>query len=192
MLQKQELRNQAIAARRALTNCGVRNQVIAERLESHKAFQSARTLLTYVSLAEEVDTHPIIEHALHSGRAVAVPRVAENHRLDWVRIDSINALTPGAFAVLEPTGTAELLSTFQEPVVLVPGVAFDRAGHRLGWGQGYFDRFLTEFSGTSIGLAFDCQLYDGLPFEAHDRPVDYVITETDTIDSATATGHRFP
>ncbi len=183
MTPKQHLRNQAIAARRAQTNREARSQAIAERLESHQAYQNAETLLTYVSLAEEVDTHPIIERALRAGRVVAAPRVAENHHLDWVRIDGFDALEPGAFGVLEPSGTAPSLTTFQEAVVLVPGVAFDRAGHRLGWGKGYFDRFLACFTGTSIGLAFDCQLYDALPFEPHDRPVDYVITETDTIST---------
>ena len=181
MTPKQELRNHAIAARHALTDRGPRSQAIAARLEAQKNYQDAPTLFTYVSLAEEVDTHGIIERALRAGRAVAVPRVEGDHRLVWVRVDSIDDLAPGAFGVLEPSGTALSLTASQETVVLVPGTAFDRDGHRLGWGKGYFDRFLHEFAGTAIGLAFDCQLCDSIPIEPHDCPVDYVITESETI-----------
>ncbi len=178
------LRREAIATRRALTGLAERNRAIADRLESSPAYQRADMVLGYVSKPEEVNTHGIITRALASGRSVLVPRVRNDKDLDWVRIESVDALRAGAFGILEPIGSAATDELSSMSVALVPGVAFDRAGYRLGWGKGFFDRFLARFPGTAIGLAFDCQFYETLPREPHDRAVDYVITETETIAAA--------
>ncbi len=178
---KRTLRREAIAARRFLTNRASRSRAIAERLEAHSVYECASTVFTYVSKPDETDTHVIIEQALRSGRDVLVPRAADNFHLEWVRIESADALQAGAFGVLEPVGPASTATTPNDAIALVPGLAFDRDGYRLGWGKGYFDRFLATFNGKAIGLAFDCQVYDALPRESHDRPVNYVITETETI-----------
>ncbi len=179
--QKRTLRQKAIATRIALTDRDSRSRAIADRLESEDLFRNASAILTYVSKPEEVNTRGIIERALASGRAVLTPRVGDNQALEWVRIEAVNALQTGSFGVMEPIGPATTLEISSDGVALIPGVAFDRAGFRLGWGKGFFDRFLATFAGASIGLAFDCQLYESLPREPHDRAVDYVITETEII-----------
>lgn len=178
------LRRDAIAARRELADRGIRNRAIAQRLSELPAFQSASTLLAYVSKPEEADTRDVIEHALQRNVTVYVPRVLNGGQLEWVCIQSIETLIQGEFGVMEPAADADAAPPPPRAVALVPGVAFDRKGNRLGWGQGYFDRFLAEFDGVAIGLAYDCQIYEELPHEPHDRPVSMVVTESETITTA--------
>jgi 5-formyltetrahydrofolate cyclo-ligase len=178
------LRRDAIAARRELADRGIRNRAIAQRLSELPAFKSANALLAYVSKPEEADTRDIIEQALERNAAVYVPRALNDGQLEWVSVQSLDELVPGDFGVMEPAADAEPASPPSEAVALIPGVAFDRNGNRLGWGQGYFDRFLAAFEGVAVGLAYDCQIYEELPHEPHDRPVAIVVTESETITTA--------
>lgn len=181
MVEKAEFRREAVTSRIGLPDRDSRNREIAVRLESHDIYRKSGDIYAYVSMAEEVDTHAIIDRTIQSGRTVFAPRVIENFSLAWVRIDSIDALHPGTFGVLEPKGPDEYEMAADNAIALVPGVAFDRMGYRLGWGKGYYDRFLSAFNGRTIGLAFDCQIYDAVPIEAHDQPVELVVTESEII-----------
>ena len=91
-------------------------------------------------------------------------------------------LRPGRFGILAPdTAQCPLVDSARGAVVLVPGLAFARDGHRLGHGGGYFDRFLSRFDGTSIGLVYDFQVLDGLPIDPHDERVHWIVSESQTI-----------
>lgn len=184
---KVSLRRDAIAARRALADRELRCGAIAARLDALPKYREASAVLSYISKPEEADTHQIIERALEHGREVLAPRVANRSNLEWYKIESLNDLVGSAFGVLEPPPGASTSHVPVDAVALIPGVAFDRIGNRLGWGQGFFDRFLSTFSGTAIGLAFECQLYEELPMEPHDRAVAFVITETETITTGART-----
>lgn len=179
MVTKSSLRKKAVETRLTLPDHASRNRAIANRLEAYDVYRESGDVYAYVSMSEEVDTHTIIERAIRLGRSVFAPRVITNSSLEWVQIDSIDALHPGAFGVLEPVGPASSKATADGAVALVPGVAFDREGFRLGWGKGYYDRFLSTFNGRTIALAFDCQIYDAVPVEAHDQPVEFLVTESE-------------
>jgi 5-formyltetrahydrofolate cyclo-ligase len=150
----------------------------AIRLE---AFRRATTVCCYVALPYEVPTRRLIEEMLKRGKRVAVPVIqprTKRLRLSEVR-DPAQELTPGPFGVRQPMPEAiRPVPIGRLDLVFVPGLAFDRRGHRLGHGHGYFDRFLARLPKTvpTVGLAFPFQLLDRLPTEAHDRSVQTVLT----------------
>lgn len=155
---------------------------IAARVVALDAWRAADAVFTYLSIGSEVDTRVLIRAAWAAGKVVVLPRCEPGRRLAWYVVDALEGLAPGAFGILEPApDPARLVSPgdFGHPLAIVPGLAFDRAGFRLGYGGGYYDRFLASFTGVSVGLArgpLPCHLAAGL-IEPHDRPVDLVVTE---------------
>ncbi|ADG05006.1 5-formyltetrahydrofolate cyclo-ligase [Kyrpidia tusciae] len=133
-------------------------------------------LMAYAAIRSEVNLKSVVEWAWNHGWTVAFPRVEESHRISAVAADSWEALSPGAFGIPEPTGPA--LSPGDLDVIVVPGAAFDRLGRRLGYGQGFYDRFLPQVPQAKVvGAAFAEQWVDALPADPHDVPVQYVLTE---------------
>ncbi len=181
---KARFRTEARARRDAIpaADRDSRSAAILERLNQLDGFASAEVVHTYVGIGSEVATLPTIELLLAGGTRVVCPRVADGNHLEHREITSTGDLTEGAMALLEPdpARTSEV-PIAEIDLVLVPGLAFTHAGYRLGYGRGYYDLLLTECAGTAIGLAFDAQLLDVLPTEAHDRPVDLIVTESETI-----------
>lgn len=187
---KAAIRREYLAARQALSAAewAERSRAVLERLASVAEFRDATTVLTYVSSKDnEVDTQASIESMLTRGVCVVVPIAGEDCRLTWSRLESLSELGPGRFGILEPL--PEFVRPTDPPdsaVVLVPGIAFTRDGYRIGYGGGYFDRFLADFGGVSIGLAFDLQILQrettdaASLFQPHDAPVDIVVTESST------------
>ena len=150
---------------------------IQRRVVLLPAFEQAEVVALYSPILNEVFTEEIFHEALHRGKTIAYPRVV-GERLDFVSVTSPAELSPGAFGVLEPTGTM-LLPSHALDLVLVPGVAFDVLGNRLGYGKGFYDRVLfgTGRPALSVGLCFELQLIERLPVEEHDACLDLLITE---------------
>ena len=142
------------------------------------------TIFAYVSFRSEVATYLLIEALIAAGKTVTVPitRIAEK-RLDAIKITSIsNDLEPGYCNIPEPT-TALCKTNTIEPdkigVILLPGSVFDKRGGRFGYGGGYYDRFVSKIPGASrIGLAYDLQVVEQIPLQAHDELLDYVVTQS--------------
>lgn len=182
--QKQRLRTQARTRRDAIPAADhvARSTALLARLQALDGFASAEVVHTYVGIGSEVATLPLIEQLLEHGIRIACPRVAGGDHLEHREIRSTNDLVEGAMKLLEPDPErCQELPISQIDLVLVPGLAFTRDGHRLGYGRGYYDRLLAQCEATAIGLAFEAQLVDALPGETHDRAVDIVITESETI-----------
>ena len=157
-----------------------RSQAIWRRASRLRVFRRAKTICCYVALPYEVQTWQMIERMLERGKRVVVPRVQRRaRRLQCCEIrDPSTELMPGAFGVWEPVRSARRFVRLGDlDLVFVPGLAFDRRGHRLGHGGGYFDRFLARVPRTTptIGLAFRFQLLDRLPVAPHDRALHAVI-----------------
>ena len=153
---------------------------IARRVTSLKEYQYARTVLLFLSMPDEVDTGPILLDALRRGLSVAAPRVIRGTR-DMVALpvrDPERDIAPGAWGIPEPVGGTPIASE-EIDFVLVPGLAFDRVGHRLGRGAGFYDRFMSAdgFSGYRCAIAFDCQIVAAVPVDLHDIPVQCIVTE---------------
>jgi 5-formyltetrahydrofolate cyclo-ligase len=159
------------------------SQTIVSHLEALPVFQQARVVHTYVAWRNEVDTHDLIRRLSQGGRRVAVPKVeTATGQLRHYFIADFSGLQKGAFGILEPSPDPDRLAAPpQFDLVLVPGLAFDRAGNRLGMGEGYYDRFLIEVHAPKIALAYDFQLVEKLPAEAHDQCVDIIVTEKEVI-----------
>jgi 5-formyltetrahydrofolate cyclo-ligase len=136
-----------------------------------------------VAWRNEVDTHDLIRRLLREGRLVAVPKVEPaTNQLQHYFIADFSGLQEGAFGILEPSSDpGRLAAPSQFDLVLVPGLAFDRAGNRLGMGEGYYDRFLAQVHAPKIALAYDFQLAEKLPIERHDQRVNIIITEKEMI-----------
>ncbi len=178
---KEELR-QTIRARLAkLKDAPTKSVEACEFLLSLKEMQEARTLLLYVSKEGELSTHQLIQWLLvQSDRRVCVPAYEEKRQRYFASElkNFARDLEVGKFGILEPRAEAERPVPWDEiSAVIVPGLAFDKQGNRLGRGGGHFDAMLPQIRGVKIGLAFDCQIVDSLPMEEHDVPVDIVVTE---------------
>lgn len=139
-------------------------------------FSRAEVVYLYADINREAATKEIIEYALGAGKEVALPKV-EGDRMSFYGIQSLQDLKQGAYNIPEPVHST-IPST--PDIVFVPGVAFSYRMERLGYGGGYYDRFLTE-KVLKIGLAFDFQMYDCLPVEAHDIKMDIIITNQEVI-----------
>jgi 5-formyltetrahydrofolate cyclo-ligase len=132
----------------------------------------------YAAKGSEVDTTRIDQLARTSGLRVAYPRIVEgDRRLAFHEVD-VAALVPSTFGLREPVPTAPAIELAEIAALVVPGLAFDRAGGRVGWGRGYYDATLIHANAAlRIGLAFECQIIDRVPREPHDAPLHYVVTE---------------
>ncbi len=179
--QKKLLRETYLGIRKALPEKDRTRQdsAISQQLHGLTEYQEAPLLLAYVSYGTEVHTHGIIKKALDDGKRVAVPRCAENHRMSFYEITSFNDLKPGYKGILEPGAHLSFPlsgSAMKSALCLVPGLVFDPKGFRIGYGGGFYDRFLATFSGTKVALARPSQLTDELlPTDQYDIPVDYIV-----------------
>lgn len=147
---------------------------ITQNLLAWPVFQQAKTLLTYVSVGGEADTFALMEAALAQGKAVAVPRCLSEHRMVFCRISGAEDLAAGAYGIPEPAPHCPPAERDPSALCLVPGLAFDRAGNRIGYGGGYYDRFLADFEGVTVGLVRPDFLLERLPAEQTDRRVDFL------------------
>jgi len=155
--------------------------IICSKLLSLAVFQQAQTIMFYSSVRGEVNTFPMMVKAIELKKRVAVPLVQkENKNLIPVVIQTIGDLVPGAYGIPEPPfNAAQVLRPEDLDLVVVPGVAFDPAGNRLGRGAGYYDRFLSALPHTTptIGLGYDFQCVPALPgLEPHDIRLMTVLT----------------
>lgn len=152
---------------------------IAAQVRRLWQYQSNAVLLVYVSTAIEVDTFRIINQALADGKRVAVPRcVPDTRNMEFYYIDSTDELSPGMFGVLEPNVNPERLYDEKDGgLCLVPAFSYDWNGFRLGYGKGYYDRFLSRFTGNIVGICYSECVQRSLPHGRYDRPVELLVTE---------------
>lgn len=188
---KEELRQSVRSARVALTDRTERSQRILDQLERSEPWQKCRAPLVYLSSGSEVMTWPLVEkvliepeHAAGCIRKLIVPWCdGDELRLFWLQ--SLDELSAGSFGIPEPrpewrTQPDRCGNPAEIDLVVLPGLAFDVRGNRLGQGRGYFDRLLAELKPgvIKVGLAFEVQMVEAVPVEKHDLSVDLVVTES--------------
>ena len=178
---KTELRQKYRSLRQAMTQeiKNQRDEAIAAQVSRLWQYQRNKVLLIYVSTAIEVDTQRIIRQALADGKRVAVPRcVPDTRNMEFYYIRSLDELEPGAFGVLEPRPDPERLYREAEGgLCIVPAFSYDWQGFRLGYGKGYYDRFLSRFEGNMVGICYSDCVQRSLPHGRYDRPVELLVTE---------------
>lgn len=163
---------------------------VAARVRKTPEWEAAPIVLAYLSVREEVDTRGLVRAAWDAGKAVAAPRVTGPRMLAWYRVESGDALEMSRMGIEEPPANgARLVEVGELPptaLALVPALAFDERGYRLGYGGGFYDAFLARFPGVSVGLARRATLVPSLGafdvLEPHDRAVDLVVSESRTIE----------
>lgn len=184
MYEKTELRRNYLRARQALSaeEATAKSEQIIGRLTRLEEFKNAREILSYVSSKDnEVETRPLIKLLLGHKRPVLVPIAERNGRLTWSQINSLDELVPSRFKILEPDPKYRRDKKPSDgALLLVPGIAFTTSCDRIGYGWGYFDRFLTRFSGTTIGLGYNLQIVPPFTPGPMDVPLDIVLTESAT------------
>lgn len=153
---------------------------IRKKFFATKEYKFNNIIFTYVSKEIEVDTKDIILKAIQDNKIVAVPKcITDENIMEFYRIKSFEDLDVGVFGVLEPiVERCELITDFSRGLCIVPGFSFDCKGYRLGYGKGYYDRFLSVFEGNTVGLCYHNCMRMLLPHGYFDKPVDILVTDT--------------
>jgi 5-formyltetrahydrofolate cyclo-ligase len=182
---KRETRARASSARKGLDSAARRiaSENAALRLIGLSELGQARYVLSYFALPAEIDPLPAMRELRNRGVAIAYPRVERPGVLGTYLVDDEGALLPGKFGLSQPAENSPALAPSLIDAAIVPGVAFDRRGMRLGYGGGYYDRLLPRLRPDClrIGLAFDEQLLAEIPAEPHDARIDIIVTQTQVL-----------
>lgn len=176
MLEKSEIRKYIKEKRKQLDSALKEqwDESICRKVLSMYEIRHSFCVYCYVSFDQEAGTHKLIEYLIDMGKYVAVPRV-EGDRMYFYAIQSLQDLEPGVMGIMEPKKTCLKVRDAQAPVI-VPGVAFDRDGHRIGYGGGYYDRFFEEEPlHPRFAVAYEFQVMDRFPVEEHDKGMDRII-----------------
>ena len=181
MLTKAELRRRLLAQRATLTLAEIEHKstIIAAYVCALPAFRVSHTIMVYMALPQEVQTIQIIAQARQLHKCVTVPVVRGDHLIAVELSGDLEQLRRGRFGILEPYGSQRVIHPQEIGCITVPGVAFDSRGGRLGFGKGYYDRFLGQLPATTYrcGLAFGIQVVPCVPQGSHDICMHGIVTE---------------
>ena len=182
VLNKTELRNIMRERRRNLSKAekGKLDNIIFNNVVNDNNFIKSNKIFVYVSYASEVDTHKIIQYALNQGKTVCVPKILSlNQGMVAVKIKNFFDLKPNKMGILEPETYIDVVNADEIELVILPGLAFDYAGGRLGYGGGFYDRFLLKIQDNvkKLALAYKLQVLVSVPMDENDIKVDVIITD---------------
>lgn len=178
-MRKDELRSRMRQLKRQFSPQQLEELSLPIVVRLKERIKDAQMLVAFYSLPDEVNTHHLIDDLVAEGKTVLLPKVLDDETMQLRRYTGCQDLREGAFHIMEPVG--ETFSDLSQiDIVLVPGMAFDSVGHRLGRGRGYYDRFLSIVNYQSsmtkfVGVCFDFQKVAEVPTDEHDIPVDEVI-----------------
>lgn len=182
MQTKGEIRNDIKEKRDALDKKQkeILDKKIQNRVDSSSVFKNAKNVLFYVSFGNEADTIRLIAENF-SKKNIFVPKV-NGRNLEIYQIESIDDLKTGAFGILEPKTDLKTENLDKIDMAFIPGIAFDRIGHRIGFGKGFYDILNKKLSCLKVGLAYNFQIVENIPADKHDEPVDLIITDSEIIE----------
>ncbi len=182
-MDKQTIRKLILNRRDQLSDKMVeeKSRCILEQLYRLEPVASAHEIYTYVSFGTEVDTLELIRSELQDGKKVFVPKIIANGMIDFYRIQSLEQLVPGKFGILEPiSDEIGVFGKSHDQVMIMPGVAFDYNKNRIGYGGGYYDRYLEQHDqeiSPKIALCYELQMIEALEPDEYDKKVDFIVTE---------------
>lgn len=175
---KEEIRDFIKSKRRELTKniIAEKSRIITDTVFQLSCYKAAKTVMTYISSFNEPSTFEIIRDVIKHKQLVVPVSNTDDFTIIPSYLRSENDLVKGAYGIYEPKKilSADISSI---DIALIPGIAFDRTGARTGFGKGYYDKFLSDFSGVKIGICYDFQLFDEIPSEKHDIRMDMIISE---------------
>ena len=182
---KKEIRKSIIEKRNKIKNKDKTSmdKKIIDIFKEEESYKKARGIFIYIGFGSEINTKIIIEDALKKGKEVYVPKVKGKEML-LIKIDSLENLVTSSYGILEPTGDNNDFDVDKLDLIVMPGVAFDSRGNRIGYGGGYYDRFLekNKIYSEKIALAYECQILKSITSEKHDIKVDKILTEERVIN----------
>ena len=172
---KSKLRKQVLQEMKALSQeqKQAMDRALTERFLNHPFYQEAKVIATYLSFPHEFQTQGLIDQALRDGKQVLIPKTYPQGRMEFVVYDP-QQLVKTFFGLLEPQGDLEVVDASQIDLIHVPGLAFTTEGYRIGYGGGYYDRYLENFAGHSLSTIYPCQVQE-FNSEDHDIPVQEVL-----------------
>lgn len=158
--------------------------ILQEKFLQIEEYKNTKTLLAFVSKDIEINTETIIKQALADGKTLALPKCKEENLMDFYIVNHLSQLKEGYYGLLEPDPEkCTMLSDTTDTICLVPGLSFDREGYRIGFGKGYYDRFLLDYKGVTVGMCYAKCVQESLPKGYYDRPIDILITEKYKVDT---------
>lgn len=188
--EKKILRKEILAKRDNIdiVEKGKMDKKISDKFYENKYYRDAKNIFIYISYDSEINTKEIINKALKDYKKIYVPRTEFKTRLmDAVEIVSLDNLIESEYGILEPSVEEPHINPNELDLIVVPGVAFDRNGGRIGYGAGFYDRYFKKINKDNmkkiakIALAYDFQILDNIPMNEQDVPVNYIITEKEFI-----------
>ena len=177
MESKKDIRNQVLAKRMDLSEVewASKSANICEKVIAHPMFVTAEEIYCYIDFRNEVGTRKIIEKAWSLGKKVAVPKVTGSS-MEFYCIQSFDELSPGSWGIPEPN--PETVACGKNVLVIMPGAVFDANKHRIGYGKGYYDKYLANhFDYQTLALAFELQMLENIPADEHDICPQFIVTE---------------
>lgn len=187
---KSRLRTLYLSRRKKLSESEIRDysKAVCSGLTSLSDFKKASSLALFYPKGAEVNTTPIFKRSIKNGTDTCFPRVS-GKSLHFYKVNRLSELSPGYMGVFEPDAAGERLEADDIDLVLVPGLAFDLSGGRLGFGGGFYDRFLKKIPvSKTVALAFDFQIADHIPVAGHDVKIGRIITESRVINCSDEKG----
>ena len=174
---KSKLRKQVLQEMKALSQekKQAMDLALTERFLHHPFYHEAKTIATYLSFPHEFQTQELIEQALKDDKKVLIPKTYPKGRMDFVLYDP-QQLVKTSFGLLEPQGDLEVMDASRIDLIHVPGLAFTTEGYRIGYGGGYYDRYLENFAGQTMSTIYPCQIQN-FNSEDHDIPVQEVLID---------------
>lgn len=172
---KSELRKQVLQETKSIPQKQkiAMDQALTERFLNHPFYQEAKVIATYLSFPHEFQTQGLIDQALKDGKKVLIPKTYPKGRMEFV-VYNPQQLKKTSFGLLEPQGDLEVVDTSRIDLIHVPGLAFTTEGYRIGYGGGYYDRYLENFAGQTMSTIYPCQ-NQNFNSEDHDIPVQEVL-----------------
>ena len=181
--QKDDIREEYKALRRAMSpeEKFTRDNAICQAVENLVSFRYAEYVLLYAAQPDEIDVSLIAESALKKGKKICFPRCdKKTHTMKYHIVSSLDELVPDSYGIAEPSEDAPIYDAKNETagaVCFVPGLVYDKAGYRLGYGKGFYDRYLSEFSGCTIGVVYSDYILPEVPRGRFDFSFDILLTE---------------
>lgn len=171
---KKQLRKQYLNIRKLIPHKEEKSMIITNKIISSPIYKQANTIALYYSLADEVQTLSLIKQALADHKQVCLPKVISKTEMSFYEITSLHDLEKGSFHIYEPM-TNHQIDSFD--FMIVPGVCFDNNGNRIGFGGGYYDRYLKSQTCKTIGICFKEQVIDFINTEENDIKIDEIVTD---------------
>jgi 5-formyltetrahydrofolate cyclo-ligase len=180
-MDKQSLRKKYLEIRNNISNKDAKSNIIFNQIINLKEYQNAQIIAIYKNLKSEVNTNKLIDYSLSIGKTIALPKVT-NDDMKFYKIENNSELLKSNFGVLEPIANNDnYISKDNIDVIIVPGICFDKNKNRLGFGKGYYDRYLLNTKIKKIGICFNEQIIDIVPTSKYDIKMDLIITDREII-----------